>query len=106
MTAKATRSSALASTVAPTSRISENGSLLEPRETAVGYTVANAARRTPGIIAKVRAQAKTPAPVLPAETIASASPSRTSLAATSTDESGLASSAGDGLSCIATNSGA
>ena len=58
------------------------------------------------IVGKVLAQASTPAPVLPAETMASASPSRTSRAATNTDASGFASSVGAGLSCMATKAGA
>ncbi len=100
ITAKATRSSAVASTVAPTSRMSENGSSFSPRVPRVGYTAASAARRTPGISLKCRAHASTPAPVLPAETRAWASPSATSWAATATEACFLRASASPGFSSM------
>ena len=70
----------------------------------MGYTAASAARRTPGISLKCRAHASTQAPVLPADTSASASPSATSRAATDTDASGLRASASPGFSSMPTYS--
>ena len=94
----------MASTVAPTSRMSENGSSLSPRRARVGYTAASAARRTPGSSWKWRTHESIPAPVLPADTSASASPSATSRAATDTDASFLRASASPGFSSMETNS--
>jgi hypothetical protein len=106
ISANATRSSGVASSVAPTSRMSEKGSSFSPRRISVGYTVPSAARRTPGISLNDRAQASTDAPVFPAETSASASPCATRRVATRIDASGRAASASDGFASIAITSGA
>ena len=76
------------------------GSSRSPRRSSVGYTEARAERLTPGMSFQRRAQARTDAPVLPAETRASPSPRATKSAATTIDASGLAARASDGFSSI------
>ena len=57
-------------------------------------------RRTPGSRRTWRSEAASIAPVFPAETTASASPSPTALTARTSDESGFARTASAGFSCI------
>ena len=65
-----------------------------------GNTLASAAFRTPRISLKLFAAARTAAPVLPAVTIASASPAATMRAATLTEASFFARSASRGSSAM------
>ncbi len=89
---------------APTSSSSAKGSGLCGRGS-VGYTAANAVRRTPGSRGIARAATSSSAPVLPAETSACARPSATARAATASEVSGR-SAACAGCSSIATAPGA
>ena len=82
MIANVTRSRAVTSRVAPTSRRRAKGSPWGPCRCSVGVTAASAQRRTPGMHPNRSAAARIAAPVEPEVTIASALPSATSEQAT------------------------
>ncbi len=93
------RCSARASAFAPASSSTET-----PLRAGIGTAIAG--RMTPGIRRRWRRPAASIAPVLPAETTASASPTPTARTAATRLESGFARTASAGLSAISIRSGA